>query len=142
MFVLDTNVISESFRPQPDPRVVAWMGAAMPSKVFVTAPSKAELLVGLAYMPDGRRKAEFGLVIGAFFDHWLKTAILPFGTLEAESYAEIVAHRRRVGRPVTEFDAQIAAIAKTRGFAVVTRNVADFEHCGIEIVNPWVGASS
>ena len=137
MFVLDTNVISESFRPHPDPRVAAWMDAAIPADMFVSAPSKAELLVGLAYMPGGRRKAEFGSVIGAFFSRWLKTPVLPFGTLEAEAYAKIVADRRRVGRPVAEFDAQIAAIAKTRGFAVVTRNARDFEHCGIQVIDPW-----
>jgi len=141
MFVLDTNVISESFRPRPDPGVAAWMSAVIPENIFVTSPSKAELLLGLAYMPAGRRKAEFGLVIGAFFSRWLKTPVLPFGTLEAEAYAGIVADRRRIGRPVAQFDAQIAAITKTRGFAIVTRNVRDFEHCGVEIINPWEAAA-
>lgn len=142
MFVLDTNVISESFRPRPDPRVVAWMDARKQPGLFVTAPTKAELLVGLACMPDGRRKAEFGLVIGEFFSRRLRTPVLPFGTLEAETYAEIVAYRRRLGRPVAEFDAQIAAIARTRGFVIATRNVRDFEHCGIEIVDPWEAAAT
>jgi predicted nucleic acid-binding protein len=140
MFVLDTNVISESFRPRPDPGVAVWMDTAIPENIFVTAPSKAELLVGLAYMPEGRRKADFGSVIGAFFSNWLKTPVLSFGTLEAETYARIVADRRRMGRPVAQFDAQIAAITKTRGFSIVTRNVRDFEHCGIQIIDPWSGS--
>jgi len=88
-------------------------------------------------MPYGRRKIALGAVIEAFFSRWLKTEILPFGSQEAEAYAEITAQRRKAGRPIKEFDAQIAAIARVRRFAVATRNVADFEHCGIEIINPW-----
>lgn len=141
MFVLDTNVISESFRPHPDPKAAAWMDTVTPANIYITSLSKAELLVGLACMPDGKRKVELGSAIAALFGRWLQTSVLSFGTTEAEIYAELVAHRRRLGRPIGEFDAQIAAIAKARGFAVATRNVRDFEHCGIEIVNPWAGAS-
>jgi predicted nucleic acid-binding protein len=137
MFVLDTNVISETFKPVPDAGVAAWTDAVPPLQAHITAPGKAELLSGLAIMPHGRRKAALGAVIEAFFTRWLKTEVLPFGSREAEAYAEIMAQRRRAGRPVKEFDAQIAAIARVRGFAVVTRNVRDFEHCGVEIINPW-----
>lgn len=137
VFVLDTNVISETFKPVPDADVATWIDSVPPLQAHITAPSKAELLSGLAIMPYGRRKMAFGAVIEAFFSRWLKTEILPFGSQEAEAYAEIIAQRRQVGRPIKEFDAQIAAIARVRRFTVVTRNVRDFEHCGIEIVNPW-----
>ena len=137
MFVLDTKVLSEVFRPRPDSNVAMLMDAAVAETIFVTALSKAELLVGLAYMPDGRRKAEFGSVIGRFFSQWLKTPVLSFGTREAEIYAEIIAYRRRLGRPLGQVDAQIAAITNAWGFTIVTRNVSDFEHCGIEVINPW-----
>lgn len=106
----------------------------------ITAMTKAELLLGLAYMPDGKRKAALGSVIGAFFTTWLKTPVLAFGDREAEAYAEIVSRRRFLGRPIREFDAQIASVARSRGFAVVTRNVADFADCGVKIVNPWEAA--
>ncbi len=140
MFVLDTNIISETFKPRPDPGVAMWMEAVPASAAYVAALSKAELLVGLASMPDGRRKLALGDVIGVFFSKWLKTPILSFGSREAEFYAETVSRRRRSGRPIGEFDAQIAAIARHHRFAVVTRNVRDFEDCGIELVNPWTEA--
>ncbi|MBZ9720873.1 type II toxin-antitoxin system VapC family toxin [Mesorhizobium sp. AD1-1] len=140
MFVLDTNVISETFKPRPDAGVATWMDSSLATRSYVTAMTKAELLVGLANMPDGTRKAALGSVIGAFFTKWLKTPVLAFGDREAEAYAEIISNRRFLGRPIREFDAQIASVARSRGFAMVTRNVADFSDCGISIVNPWEGA--
>ncbi|TPI34302.1 type II toxin-antitoxin system VapC family toxin [Mesorhizobium sp. B3-1-9] len=140
MFVLDTNVISETFKPQPDAGVAAWMESSFGRRSYVTAMTKAELLVVLANMPDGKRKAALGSVIGAFFTMKLKTPVLAFGDREAEAYAEIVSKRRVLGHPIREFDAQIASVALCRSFAVVTRNVADFVDCGINIVNPWEGA--
>ncbi|CAH2400639.1 type II toxin-antitoxin system VapC family toxin [Mesorhizobium escarrei] len=137
MFVLDTNVISETFKPRPDPGVAVWMDSSLANRSYVTAMTKAELLVGLANMPDGKRKAALNSVIRAFFTTWLRTPVLAFGDREAEVYAEIVPHRRSLGHPISEFDAQIAAIARSRGFAVVTRNIVDFADCGVEIVNPW-----
>ncbi|MBZ9872809.1 type II toxin-antitoxin system VapC family toxin [Mesorhizobium sp. BR1-1-9] len=140
MFVLDTNVVSETLRPLPDAGVAAWMDSPFAIRSYITAITKAELLLGLAYMPDGKRKAALGSVIGAFFTTWLKTPVLAFGDREAEAYAEIVSRRRFLGRPIREFDAQIASVARSRGFAVVTRNVADFADCGVNIVNPWEAA--
>lgn len=137
MFVLDTNVISETFKPQPDAGVASWMDGALAGHAYVTALTKAELLVGLGQMPDGKRKAGLEEVIDTFFGKWLKTPILAFGSREAQFYAKIVAHRRGRGLAIGEFDAQIASIARSHGFVVVTRNVADFEHCGVEIINPW-----
>ncbi|MBZ9964349.1 type II toxin-antitoxin system VapC family toxin [Mesorhizobium sp. BR1-1-2] len=140
MFVLDTNVVSETFKPLPDAGVAAWMDSPSAIRSHITAMTKAELLLGLAYMPDGKRKTALGSVIGAFFTTWLKTPVLAFGDREAEAYAEIVSRRRFLGRPIREFDAQIASVARSRGFAVVTRNVADFADCGVKIVNPWEAA--
>ena len=137
MHILDTNVVSELFRPEPDDRVAGWLEAASPPQLFVTAVSKAESLLGLAMMPDGRRKQILDGIMRTFFENRLTTPILGFGDREAEHFAELVSHRRRIGRPIGEFDAQIAAIARSHRFAVVTRNVEDFEHCGIEVINPW-----
>ncbi|MBZ9996612.1 type II toxin-antitoxin system VapC family toxin [Mesorhizobium sp. BH1-1-4] len=140
MFVLDTNVISEIFKPIPDAGVAAWMDSSFSIHSYLTAMTKAELLLGLASMPGGKRKAALGDVIGAFFAIWLKTPVLAFGDREAEIYAEIVSKRRFLGHPIHEFDAQIASVARSHGFTVVTRNVADFADCGINIVNPWEAA--
>jgi predicted nucleic acid-binding protein len=137
MYVLDTNVVSEIFRAIPDPNVEAWLETSDPSKLYVTAITKAEFLTGLVRMPDGRRKQFLHVAIHAFFENRMKTPILAFDSREAEYFAEIVAGRYRRGLPIGEIDAQIAAIARSYAFAIVTRNVADFDHCGIEIVNPW-----
>ena len=137
MYILDTNVVSEVFRQVPDPGVESWLETSEPSKLYVTAISKAESLTGLARMPEGRRKQVLHKAIYAFFENRMKMSVLAFGSREAEYFAEIVAGRYRRGLPIGEFDAQIAAIARATGFAVVTRNVVDFEHCGIKVINPW-----
>ena len=137
MLVLDTNVVSELFRPSPAPSVVNWVMAQFPEDLFVTAITKAESLLGVALMPAGRRKEGLASAVKTFYDERLVTPILPFGDVEAEHFVEIVSRRRSAGRRIGEFDAQIAAIARSRGFAVATRNTGDFEDCGVKIVNPW-----
>ncbi len=137
MFLLDTNVVSEAMRPAPNAVVEAWFARIERSSLFLSSISKAELLHGLALMPVGKRKIEVAAVIWRFLAEELRTDILAFGTAEAEHYAEILALRRGRGRPMSQSDAQIAAIARSRGLALATRNVRDFEDCGVEIVNPW-----
>jgi predicted nucleic acid-binding protein len=137
MHILDTNVISELFRPTPEPAVEEWLEMHSPSQFFVTAISKAESLLGLALMPEGRRRQRLDDALRVFFEERLRTPILAFGDKESAAFAQLVAARRSRGLPIGEFDAQIAAIARTHGYAVVTRNVSDFAHCGVEIINPW-----
>ncbi len=137
MIVLDTNVISEAFKPQANARVGVWLARLDPKDVFTTAVSQAELYTGLAILPDGERKRALAEVIDMFFASILQTRPLAFGEQEALEFARIHAHRRRLGRPIADFDGQIAATARVREFAVATRNTSDFEHCGIKLVNPW-----
>lgn len=137
MFILDTNVISEMFASRPAPQVMAWMDSHDRGLYWVTAISRAELMLGLNLMPDGARKRNLAGLIADFFDEVLVNDVLPFGGKEADCFAGIVAERRRIGRPIGEFDAQIAAIARCAGFQIVTRNSRDFEHCLVNLVNPW-----
>ena len=137
MFLLDTNVISEMFRPARHAGVQQWFATHPKDRLFVSSISKAELLFGLAVMQTGRRKLALADVMWNFFSRELRTDILSFGSKEAEFFAEIAANRRSIGRPISEFDAQIAAIARSHQFAVITRNVSDFEHCCIDVINPW-----
>lgn len=137
MIVVDTNVISEVLKPQPDELVQRWLQREPIDNVYVTSITKAELLYGLALLPSGRRKEALASTIQTFFFERITTPVLAFSDEDALHYATISAYRRLMGRPIRELDGQIAAITKSRGFAVATRNVRDFEHCGIEVINPW-----
>lgn len=137
MFVLDTNVLSEAFRPQPFHRVLEWLDAQPRELLFATAISEAEMLRGIALLPAGRRRSGLDEATHLLFSEDFEGRVLPFDRAAASAYAAIGAERRRIGRPIAPLDAQIAAIARAHGAAVATRNVADFNGCGIEVVDPW-----
>lgn len=137
MYLIDTNLVSEAFRPQPDPGVIAWLDGTPRSDLLLSSVVVGELYLGLALMPPGRRREALAAMTDEFIDAGGEDGILPYGKVEALLFAGIAARRRRMGRPVKESDAQIAATAAAHGLPVVTRNVRDFEDCGIEIVNPW-----
>ncbi len=139
MFVIDTNLVSEIFRPRPDEGVVAWLEATPRSALLLPSVVVGELYLGLALLPDGKRRDALTAMTDEFIDAGGEEAVLPYGRAEALIYAGIAAHRQRIGRPVRESDAQIAAIAVANDLPVVTRNVRDFEECGVEILNPWSG---
>jgi predicted nucleic acid-binding protein len=137
VIVLDTNVVSEGTKPSPSETVMNWLAAQIPSEVFVTAITVAEVLYGVEAVPQGKRRTL--LLAGAerMFAQDFAGRILPFDEDAARTYATIVASRNAAGRPISQFDAMIAAIARTQRAAVATRNTADFELCGLQLVNPW-----
>lgn len=138
MIVLDTNIISELMRPAPAPAVETWMSAQPASGMFISAVTEAELRYGLALLPDGQRQRRLLAQAEAMFAEDFAGRILPFDSAAAAAYAPIAAARRLAGRPISQADAQIAAIAASRGAAIATRNVVDFEGCGIAVLDPWV----
>lgn len=137
MIILDTNVLSELMKIEPAGEVYDWVGRWDADDLFTTAVCQAEVLVGIATMPAGRRKEMRANAANAIFERQFPGRVLPFGRDAAQPYADIVASRRRAGRPINEFDAQIASIASYNGMAVATRDTDDFENCGIEVINPW-----
>ena len=137
MIILDTNVLSEALRPNPAPAVISWLGGHSRASLFITAITEAEILFGLAILEPGRRQIELQAAVGAMFAADFAGRILPFDSDAASAFAEISAERRRAGRPISQFDAQIAAIARSRGATVATRNIKDFESCGIDLIDPW-----
>jgi predicted nucleic acid-binding protein len=137
MILLDTTVISEVMRSQPDEFVRRWVKSQPPKELFTTAICEAEILYGMALLPDGRRRAALERSAAAIFGEDFAGRILPFDRAAARVFAEIAARRRAAGRPIATFDAQIAAIARSHSAAVATRNVADFSDCGIVVANPW-----
>ncbi len=139
MFVLDTNVLSEAFRVQPSHRVFEWLNAQPRELLFATAISEAEMLLGVALLPIGKRRSALDEATRLLFAKDFEDRVLLFDRAAASAYAEIGAAQRRIGRPIAPLDAQIAAIARAHDAAVATRNVADFTDCGIDVVDPWQG---
>jgi toxin FitB len=137
VIVLDTNVISELTRQSPMARVVSWLDSLTATEVSATAITAAELLSGVARLPSGRRKAQLEAAVHGLLTEDFRGRILPFEERAAERYAEVVTARERIGRPIGLADAQIAAICLAVQGTLATRNTADFEKTGIELVNPW-----
>jgi len=137
MIVLDTNIVSELMRADPAERVVHWLASRHAASLCTTAITEAEILVGVQLMPKGKRRDAIEQEAQDTFDKDLGGRVLPFDGDAARMYARIVAARRRSGRPISQADAQIAAIARSRGFELATRNIRDFEGCGIELFDPW-----
>ena len=138
MIVLDTNVISELLRVEPSPQVARWIVSQPASELYTTAVTEAEIRVGVTTMPTGKRKAQLQATVDQTLAQVFAGRILAFDSVAAVVYAEISANRRAIGRPISQFDAQIAAIARANGAeAIVTRNVDDFANVGVEIIDPW-----
>jgi predicted nucleic acid-binding protein len=137
MIVLDTNVISELLRPKADAAVEAWLADQPTASIFTTTIAEAEILYGVRLLPDGRRKKELLAAIEPIFAEDFAGRVLPFDEDAADSYATLAVARRQAGRPISQFDAQIAAIAVSRGAAIATRNVSDFADVGVAVIDPW-----
>lgn len=137
MIVLDTNIVSEVFRPVPEPRVVAWL-ESLTGEVAIAAVTLAELLAGVRRLPDGQRRSALAEQVHLALEPYRATrAILPFDVAAAEQYAEVLAARERAGRPIHTADAQIAAICRVHDATCATRNVKDFDGTGVDVVDPW-----
>ena len=137
MIVLDTNVLSEVLRPQPEERVLAWLAGQWRAAVFTTTITRAEILYGIQTLPAGQRKDGLWQAARGILDQDFAGQVLGFDADAADAFALIAAERRAAGRPISQFDALIAAIARSRGASLATRNVKDFEGCGIALINPW-----
>ena len=137
MYAIDTNVVFELMLPQPAPSVAGWIAERNARDLLLTAITEAELRYGVAIVPVGRRRNELEAAMTRWLEVGFGDRILPFDSTAARHYAEIASGRRRAGRPIREADCQIAAICRSRGAVLVTRNVRDFEDAGIEIVSPW-----
>jgi predicted nucleic acid-binding protein len=137
MILLDTNVVSELMRPAPSSAVEHWIASQPTASLFLSAITEAELRYGLALLPDSRRQTQLLRQADAMLAEDFADRILPFDSPAASAYARIAAARRRAGRPISQADAQIAAIAASRGAALATRNVPDFVDCSIALIDPW-----
>src|SRR5215831_8776312 len=138
MIILDTNDLSETLRPKPSSKVLDWMRSEPASALFTTAITESELLYGIALLPEGRRRQFLESIVDLIFTEDLAGRVLPFDSAAAREFADIAASRRHAGRPISEADARIAAIARSRGAALATRNIEDFVGCQLALIDPWV----
>ena len=137
MIVLDTPIVSELMRDRPRADVLGWLDEQPTRALFVTAVTEAEVLTGIAILPEGRRKRILADAAARAFGGLLSGRVLPFDSAAAQTYSVIAAARRAAGRPISQSDGQIAAIARSRDMAIATRNVRDFEDMGIDLIDPW-----
>ena len=140
MVLLDTNVVSELMRAAPSREVLVWMDELPPRELFVTAVTEAEVRTGITILPAGARRRGLAEAAERTLGGLFAGRILLFDSSAARAYAEIAASSRATGRPISQSDCQIAAIARSRSMAVATRNVRDFSETGIEVIDPWANA--
>jgi predicted nucleic acid-binding protein len=137
MILLDTNVVSEIIRPHPDRHVVDWLNRQSAEALHISAPVIAEIRFGIALLPSSKRKLMLDGFASSLTRVKFRDRVFPFDTQAAEDFADVLAGRRLLGRPIDVFDAMIAAIARVRGAKLATRNVSDFELLGLDLINPF-----
>lgn len=137
MIVLDTNVISEPLKPQPDPRVMHWLDAQNAETLYLTAPSLAEILSGIEILPAGKRKRALAESAAQVFQWLFAERFLSFDRAAAIASSILGARAAGIGYTIGVIDCQIAAIAAVHGFTVATRDEAPFRAVGVPVVNPW-----
>lgn len=137
MIILDTNVISETLRPNPHYNVLTWLNEKDNDDLYLSAIVLAELFSGVACMPEGKRQREFRNKLEEAVQIRFDEQTLPFDTLCALQYAELMGRNQRHGRIMSMADTQIAATCLHYGATLATRNTKDFTHCGIELIDPW-----
>ena len=137
MLIVDTSVVSELMRPAPAGSVAHWFDGQPLERLAITAVTVGEIFYGLDLLPDGRRKADLASRFGLVLERAFPGGTLPFDDAAAVLCARIRGGRRQSGRPISINDAMIAAIARSSHASLATRNVDDFEGCGIVVVDPW-----
>ena len=141
MIVLDTNVVSEIMRPRPAAAVLAWLDAQAATELWLTSTVAAELMYGVARLPDGARKQQFARSVSGMLERDFSGRVLPFDLAAASLLAELLARRERAGQALALADAQIASVCLVHGATLATRNQQHFEGIGLAIVNPSAAAA-
>jgi len=137
VILLDTNVVSEPLKPRPDAAVMEWLDTQIIDTLFLPAIGLAELLFGIAVLPEGKRRSELGTQIDQRVLTAFKGRILPFDTAAAAAHSQLRARARRLGLAIPIVDGYIAAIAIAHGFSVATRDAGPFLSAGLPVIDPW-----
>ena len=137
MILIDTNVISEPWKPAPEPRVLAWIDAQAIETLFLSAVTVAELRFGIGAIPAGRRRSVLRERLEQDVLPLFAGRVLSFDLAASQAYAELMVRARSEGRAIGKADGYIAATAASRGYAVASRDVSPFEAAGVRVLNPW-----
>jgi predicted nucleic acid-binding protein len=137
MIIIDTNVISEMMKPSPTTSVLDWFNEQEALSLYLTTISIGEIGYGIRALPDGRRRRLLTEGFEALLAAAFETRILDFDEAAAYRYGDVMCSRKEMGRPLSSLDRQIIAIALAHASAVATRNIRDFEDCGLTIINPF-----
>jgi len=140
MIVLDTNVVSETLKPQPDTAVLAWLDAQLAETLHLSSVTVAELLFGVAVLAAGKRRDRLAAAVDGLVGLY-HGRVLPFDVEAARTYAALAATARARARGFPVPDGYIAATAASRNFIVASRDASAFEACGLQAINPWTTAS-
>jgi predicted nucleic acid-binding protein len=136
--LLDTNVLSELMRPKPSVEVQNWFGQQQNASYFVSAITRAEILLGIALLPSGKRRDSLASAAEQMFSEDFSGHTLSFDGNCAAEYALLVAARTRRGHAISTEDAQIAATALSHKLFLATRNGKDFSGITeLEVLDPW-----
>ena len=141
MIILDTNIVSEFMTSPPAGQVLDWLNSQDVTSLYLSTITIAEIGYGLRVMPEGKRRRLLSERFEQFVEEAFTQRVLSFDESAARIYGEVMGLRKEMGRTMSSLDGQIAAIARSRGFCVATRNTKDFEHCQIELINPFTKPS-
>ena len=137
MILLDTNVVSEAMKRQPDQAVMAWLNEQAAETLFLSSVTLAELMFGIRALSAGQRKHTLEAALQALLALFAER-VLPFDADAACHYAELAVTARASGRGFPTPDGYIAAIAASRGFIVASRDTAPYQAAGVQVLNPWL----
>lgn len=137
MILIDTNVISEPWKPAPDPRVLAWLDAQAIETLHLSAVTVAELRFGIASMPAGKRRATLHDRLEQEVLPLFAGRVLPFDLEASQAYADLMTRAKAAGKAIGVADGYIAATAAAHGLMVATRDTGPFDAAGVSVVNPW-----
>ncbi len=137
MILLDTNILSELMRTDASQKVIEWLDQQAASALYISSITRAEIELGICLLPNGRKKDSLKAAAQDMFNDF-SSRCLSFDESSAVVYAQLVAKRRSLGRPVSVEDAQIASIAVTHHLTLATRNTNDFNFIDeLAVINPW-----
>jgi predicted nucleic acid-binding protein len=137
MIILDTNVVSEGWKPRPSIAVTSWLDAQVPQELYLCTPVLAELRYGVARLPSGKRRERIEAWLNRLESEIYRDRILPLDALAAAEFGRLAARRQQLGRRMEPMDALIAGIAAAQGASIATRDMTDFDGVGLELINPF-----